>query len=329
MSTDRSPRVTVLVPTIGRSDFLPATRASLAAQTFEDYEILVLDNASPPAAAAILEEWARADSRVRVLRCEPRIPMFTNFKRGVLAARGEFVTFCHDDDVFRPRFIERSLDVLEKNPDAVFSGTNYVFIDLQGNKVADRDEIARTETWSGKRYIRTMIARGRNPLTMQSVFYRRSVFGDEGFDDSITPYFGDFVILARIAEEQSVALIAETLVEVRQHPAQASNSMNLPSAVALRTRLINDYIAGYRQRRPYDAAFADELQRLNDRAHLRAMVWGWMASQTDDEARECLDGVDARLAAMLRGLDRIGARSTARRVRLAQHVRRLAGNLGL
>jgi hypothetical protein len=46
----RTPKVTILVPTIGRVEYLSATRASIAAQTFGDYEVLVLDNASPEAA---------------------------------------------------------------------------------------------------------------------------------------------------------------------------------------------------------------------------------------------------------------------------------------
>src|SRR5689334_13001499 len=111
-----APLVTVCVPTIGRTEYLPFTIDALRAQTRGDYEILVLDNASPPDAQAQLEAWAAREPRVRVLRVDPRIPMFANFNRGIAAARGKYVTFFHDDDVYRPRFLELLVGALEADP---------------------------------------------------------------------------------------------------------------------------------------------------------------------------------------------------------------------
>jgi len=331
MPDETNPRVTVLVPTIGRIDYLPATRASLEAQTFGDYELLVLDNASPEGARAFLEDWAAADPRVRILRCDPRIPMFPNFKRGLRAARGEFLTFCHDDDILLPRFLERSLEVMEQSPNMAFCGSNYVFIDEGGRVIAERDEIPRDEVWGARRYIRTLISRGRNPVTMQSVFYRRSAFGPdaEAFDDTITLHFGDFVNLMRIAEGHEVGLIAETLVQVRQHAAQASSAMSLADAIPLRTRIMADYIADYVRRWPGEELFARELARLNARAARRAFVWGWMAARSEGEARACANGVDGGLGIMLHGLERVGVRGGGRGKQLAKIVRRVAGSLGI
>jgi hypothetical protein len=255
--------------------------------------------------------------------------MFSNFKRGVLAARGELVTFCHDDDVILPEFVARSVAMLDQNPEIGFSGCNYDFIDERGAKIAERREIARTETWDDLRYIRALVARGRNPLTMQSVFYRRSVFGPEGFDDTIPLHFGDFVILMRMAEGRRVGFLADTLVQVRQHAAQASNAMPMSTAIPLRTKLLGEYFDEHLARHPDHAGFVRELRRLNERAHRMALAWGWAAAQTGDEARACADALDGGAATVLRGLDRLGVRSIGLKAQLAQRVRRVAGSLGL
>src|SRR5439155_12566316 len=100
ISTKPAPPVTVALPTIGRMDYLPALLASLEAQTFGDFEALILDNASPPEAQALFAEQVKKDARFRVLRADERVPMFTNFNRGWLEMRGKYLVYFHDDDVY-------------------------------------------------------------------------------------------------------------------------------------------------------------------------------------------------------------------------------------
>src|SRR5690242_20731661 len=93
-----APAVTICVPTIGRTATLAATLDSIRAQSFPDYEVLILDNASVAGAQDIIRRFANNDDRISVLRVDHRIPMFDNFQRGVDQARGRYVTFFHDDD---------------------------------------------------------------------------------------------------------------------------------------------------------------------------------------------------------------------------------------
>lgn len=319
-----APLVSVCVPTIGRVEYLREVEASLSAQTLADFEVLVLDNESPPEAEEQIRAWAARDPRVRVLRVSPRVPMFENFERGIVATRGKYVTFCHDDDAVFPNFLERNVAFMDAHPEAVFAGSNYVFMDGAGKVFEERPWIRRTETWDGRRYIRALMRRGRNPITMQSVFYRRDPLV-ASFDATISPHYGDFVILMRMAEGHSVGFIAETLVKVRQHDGQASK-WPMSRGVPLRTQILLDYCRELRSRWPADEVAS--LERDVRRAHALYLAWGWFAAPDREEANACIANMngstlESSLAAVLRGVDRIGATPTARR-RIADFARRVA-----
>jgi glycosyltransferase involved in cell wall biosynthesis len=319
-----APVVSICVPTIGRVEYLPEVEASLSAQTFRDFEVLVLDNESPAEAEWQIRGWAERDPRVRVLRVSPRVPMFENFRRGIVATRGKYVTFCHDDDAVFPTFLERNVAFMESHPEAAFAGSNYVFMDGSGKIFEERAWIRRTETWDGRRYIRALMRRGRNPITMQSVFYRREPIV-EHFDATISPHYGDFVILMRMAEHGRVGFIAETLVKVRQHDGQASK-WPVSRGIPLRTQILLDYCRELRSRWPADEVAA--LERDVRRAHALYLAWGWLAAPDREEADACIASMngsklESGLAAVLRGVDRIGATPAARR-RIADFARRVA-----
>src|SRR5947209_6388379 len=112
------PKVTLLLPTIGRLDFIEDTKRSVGQQTYLDFEAIVLDNASDPKARRVLTEWAATDSRLRIDRVDSRIPMFANFNRGIRASSGEYVAFFHDDDLYHPRLLERAVEALDRHPSA-------------------------------------------------------------------------------------------------------------------------------------------------------------------------------------------------------------------
>lgn len=332
--TAAAPLVTVCVPTIGRMEYLPATRASIEAQTFEDMEILILDNASPPAAAEALARWAAEDPRVRVLRADPRVPMFANFNRGIAAARGKYLAYFHDDDVYLPRFLELLVGALEDHPTAAFSASNWGFIDERGEITEERRWIKETELWDGKRYIRELAGRGRNPIPMPGVVYRVSAFGPEGIDERVSIHFGDFVVLMRLAERGGVAMIADTAMRVRRHAGQASGTVPLSRAIVMRTEILSAYCDEYLARWPNDAAFVAQLRQRIALAHRFGLVWGWLIGDDEREATACVAGLEGRtidrpLRAMLTGVQRLGLKPTVRPGKLVQVARKVAGALGV
>lgn len=307
---------------------------SIELQTYGNYEVLVLDNASPEDAREILRSFAENDARVRILRTDQRIPMFTNFNRGIRAASGEYVVFFHDDDIYLPNFIVKQLDMLQKNPSAGFVGSNYHLIDEAGHVIRRRELIVRTEVVSGRRFISSLVKRGRNIMPTPGIMYRRSVLESYGFDENLPIHWGDFVLLMRMAETCDVALIAEPLVHIRMHSDQGTSSIPLSEQIPLRTDVMRNYCTEYAMRRPDDKAFVRSLERQLSRSHRVGLLWGWMLAPGESEAAACLRELskaqgNAKLVSILRRTSRLGLSPGRRRAFFAPLLRKLGTAVGV
>jgi glycosyltransferase involved in cell wall biosynthesis len=309
---------TICIPTIGRMDYLPAVRDAVRAQTMGDFEVLVLDNDAPEPAKSWLEAWAAEEPRLRILRQSPRIPMFENFDRGIRAAKGKYVTFMHDDDVYLPHYLETPVKLMEANPRVGFTGANFDYVDEHDQLLEKRRWIAKSEVWPGRRYIDELVTTGRNLIPMQGLTFRREVFGDRGFDRDVSPHFGDFVILARIAERYDVGVFAEPVMHVRKHAAQASGGFPASKWAVLRRDMLVRYCAEYRARHPGEEAFVRKLERAIALRYRLSLVWGWAAAEDNGEADACVAQLDGNAAERVAGrvLTGIGRAVGRKRVRL-------------
>jgi teichuronic acid biosynthesis glycosyltransferase TuaG len=118
-----TPLVSVITPVFNAAATLPATIASVAAQTFPDWEMLIADDGSTDATAAIAAAWAARDPRVRPLP-GPRQGPAAARNRAIRASRGRFVAFLDADDRWRPEKLARQLAFMQRE-DAPFSFTAY------------------------------------------------------------------------------------------------------------------------------------------------------------------------------------------------------------
>ncbi len=282
------PKITILVPTIGRMAFLPDIRRAATAQTRGDFEVLVLDNDSPAEAVAFYDDWAKSDPRVKIMRCEPRVPMFENYNRGVRAVRTEFFTIFNDDDVYLPRYFEVLVGQLEKFPGAAFAGSNWDQVDEHGTITDKRRWVKKTELWDFRRYVDELVSRGRNFLPMPGIVYRRRAFGPDGWDKNLSPYWGDCVLLMRAAEEGGVVVVEDTVVQIRRHSDQASmTSMPMSESMKLRRDVLAGYLDEYHARHPEDGAMVDRLRTRVALGYRAGLLLGWTLATDDTERRAC------------------------------------------
>jgi glycosyltransferase involved in cell wall biosynthesis len=322
------PLVSVCFPTTGRMTYLSRALAALEAQTYPRVETLVLDNASEGEAPAVLREFAGRRADTRILRVETRVPMFANFNRGIQAARGTYVVFFHDDDEYSPEFLERMVSLLERYPNAAFAGGNYDVIDDAGLVSRSNRLIARTERWTGRRFITELVRRGRSPISTPGIVFRRDALAIEGFDPGLPMNWGDFTMLMRLAERGDVVMDAQPMYSWRVHGANASN-VAFGESIPLRTEVFSRYRAEYAARHPEDGAFVAWLGRAIRRAHVKGLVWGWLSAPHEDDAVACrrLLGRSSwmgRVLSLLLAVPEHLGLSLARRRALVPAIRRLA-----
>ncbi|NIH83211.1 glycosyltransferase [Amycolatopsis granulosa] len=102
--------VSVCIPAYQAGRYIAGTVSSVLSQTFEDFELVVLDNASTDATPEILRGFT--DPRVRVLRNERVLPLAENWNRVVAESRGRYVKLLCADDLLHPDCLRRQYEVL-------------------------------------------------------------------------------------------------------------------------------------------------------------------------------------------------------------------------
>lgn len=133
------PRVTVGMPVHNGELHLEAAIQSILAQTFADFELVLSDNASTDRTEEICRRFAALDQRVRYYRSARNIGAHRNHLRVFEVGRGEFFRWSGHDDVMAPRFLERCVEVLDRDARYVLAFTLFDVIDVRGAYIGQGD----------------------------------------------------------------------------------------------------------------------------------------------------------------------------------------------
>lgn len=111
-----SPTISIIVPVYNVEQYLHRCLDSILAQTFTDFEVLVVDDGSPDRCGEICDEYAKKDSRIRVFHKENGgVSSARNL--GIHEAKGGFICFVDSDDIIRPNYLQTLLSI-EENTNA-------------------------------------------------------------------------------------------------------------------------------------------------------------------------------------------------------------------
>jgi glycosyltransferase involved in cell wall biosynthesis len=123
------PRVSVVIPTYNAEKFIAKTIQSVLQQTYQDFEILVIDDESPDRSVEICRQFA--DPRIRIISQPNRgLPGARN--TGIRAAKGEFIGFLDADDIWLPHKLAAHIQHFDRNPTVGISFSYSAFIDDEG-----------------------------------------------------------------------------------------------------------------------------------------------------------------------------------------------------
>ncbi len=127
-ATPAMPLVSIVMPTYNRARLLPGAIDSILAQTFPDFELIVVDDNSPDETPQVVA--GIADPRIRYVRNEPNLRLPRALNRGFSLARGQYLTWTSDDNFYAPTAIERMVDTLRTGEADLVYADYYLFSEV-------------------------------------------------------------------------------------------------------------------------------------------------------------------------------------------------------
>jgi glycosyltransferase involved in cell wall biosynthesis len=207
------PRVSVVVATYNAREFIAATLDALLAQTFRDFEIVVVDDASTDGTPGIVQGYR--DPRIRLIRNAANAGVARARNIGFAAAVGEYVASNDHDDVSLPGRLAAQVDFLDRHPDVLMVAAGTATL-VDGRRRADPVPplVHHLIRWGLMTH---------SPLCHSTMCLRRQRMLELGLAYDPARDFGDdFDLYHRMAAAARLAALPEPLVLYRLHEANAS-----------------------------------------------------------------------------------------------------------
>lgn len=134
-----TPRLTIGLPVYNGEEYLAESLDALLGQSYEDYELIITDNASTDGTAAICKRYQAADSRISYHRLPQNIGAAGNHNHVFSLARGELFKWASHDDLYGATLLERCVEALDERPDHVLAHSYNATIDSHGKVIEPYD----------------------------------------------------------------------------------------------------------------------------------------------------------------------------------------------
>jgi glycosyltransferase involved in cell wall biosynthesis len=224
-----APRVSVVLPVLNGERYLRASVDSVLAQTFRDFELLIIDDGSTDSSRAIAESYD--DPRVRILINEQNLGLPKSFNVGLRAARGSLIARHDADDIALPTRFEKQVAWLDAHPEVVLLGTQARTIDANGRPVADVGNSKPLGTM-GIRWGLLFF----NPFIHTTVMYRREEIVALGMYNETYDASEDLDLWSRVIAKYECANLPDTLVQYRAHGESVAGRRD---PAVIESRLVN------------------------------------------------------------------------------------------
>lgn len=206
-----NPTISVIMPAYNAEKYINEAIDSILAQTFTDFEFIIIDDGSTDSTCAIVESYS--DSRIRFFKNEHNLGVAATLNRGLDLARGEYIARMDADDISLPTRFEKQAAYMDEHQDIVVCGTAYCMF---GENISEQ-VIECTTDWRKAKAELLFSPCVAHPSVMirKKILENNSLRYEEKYEGT-----EDYVLWWRIAQYGKIAALQNILLKYRIHNEQ-------------------------------------------------------------------------------------------------------------
>ncbi|RME74735.1 MAG: glycosyltransferase [Chloroflexi bacterium] len=221
------PLLTVCLPTYNGAPFLAEAIQSILAQTWTDFDLLIVDDHSTDDTPAVIRSFH--DRRITFHQNPTRLGLVGNWNRCLELAQGEYICLFHQDDVMLPDNLRQKITILQNYSNVGMVFSDAVLIDSQSQPIAEHwfysPPFTGTTTIEGQQLLQELIT-GNNFIPCSSVVAWRECFFRSGRFDARFPFTADLAMWLHIALFYDVAYVDKPLIKYRWHSSNETRNFS-------------------------------------------------------------------------------------------------------
>lgn len=208
-----APKITVLLPVYNAAEYLRPCIDSILAQTYSDFEFLIIDDGSKDDSVEIISSYS--DKRIRLLRNSVNSGLIFTLNRGLQESKGDYIARMDADDIALPTRLEKQLKAMEEDGRAAVAASFVEFINADGEVTGiwstDREAVTEDQ-------IRALMMK-TNCIAHPSVMLRAKAVSKYSYN-RLQPGAEDWDLWMRLlADGERIIKLPEVLLQYRLHPA--------------------------------------------------------------------------------------------------------------
>ena len=248
-----NPLVSIVLPCFNVQKTVEDTLSSLFSQTYDNFEILAIDDCSTDDTLSILTRLAQIDKRLKVFHNDTNIKLSETLNKGIKLASGEYIVRMDADDIALPDRISKQVVFMEQHPEIGISGGSMEIVNAQLEHIGYRSYYTSDEQ------IRNHIFMF-SPFCHPAVIIRKSVLDQSGLYNKDSYPAEDYELYFRLGMHSKFGNLKDTLIKYRviEKSMTTGNTKNMElMTVNIRKKYYQSYKA-----RTFDK-FYNELHRLS------------------------------------------------------------------
>ncbi|MEO5357367.1 MAG: glycosyltransferase [Nitrospirae bacterium YQR-1] len=215
-----NPLISIVIPTYNRGELIKETLESVLSQTYQNFEVIIVDDYSEDATESIVKNFK--ENRIRFLHSEVRHVIAASRNQGIRAAKGELIAFVDSDDLWFSDKLEKQLDAFASNKDILVISSNAIFFPGYKNPVFDYKE---------NKIVSFKDMADANIVVNSSTIIKKEVVEAIGYQDENMKAIEDFDYWLRLLryKDRCILTLKDVLVKYRFHGGNISpSSGNMP-----------------------------------------------------------------------------------------------------